>query len=463
MITPSLIRLVRGHIVHFLGDPSRDEQAIVDLVDGGLWIEQGKIVACKNWSTLLQDLSHRYHLTEQQLKHISSGVTQQLTLSPIVPNSTIHIHDYQGRLILPGFVDTHVHFAQTKVIGSFGCELLDWLTQYTFPQEMAFADAAYSDVSAEFFIQRLLAHGTTTASVYATVHPHSVDSVMHAAQQSQLRILAGKVMMDRHAPSALCDEAHQSAQQSADLIARWHGIERLRYSITPRFAPTSTALQLQLAGELFHSHADVHLQTHLSENLSEIAWVKQLFPQQSGYWDVYAHYGLIGKRSIFGHCIHLSAEEVADMAAAGSAAAFCPSSNLFLGSGLMNYQHLHAAGVQVGLGSDVGGGTSLSMLRTLADAYKALQLRQYALTAWQGFYLLTLGGAKALYLDEYIGNFEPGKEADFVVLNPAATEDLSWRLAGVSDTHQQLFALMSMGDERCIEATHILGKKYNIN
>lgn len=465
--------LIRGHVLHFVDDPARVGRfrALMAYQDGGLCIMDGHIFACRRWTDLLDELPHQIDLSADiwnQLKHLndsrqsSTRLQKKWTIAPAAETGRTVQHidyfDYGTCLVMPGLIDGHVHYAQTRVTGSYGCALLDWLNRYTFPEETRFADPEYAAASARHFIQQMVRHGTTTAAIFATVHPQSVDAILSAAQELQLRILSGKVMMDRHAPADLCDVAEQSAAESAALMERWHGVGRLRYCVTPRFAPTSTPLQLQLAGELYASRPDVHVQSHLAENHDEIDWVRQLYPAYEHYLGVYAAHGLIGPRSIFGHCLHLSEAEIHLMRDTGTAAAFCPSSNLFLGSGLFDFQRLHAAGIPIALATDVGGGTSLSLWRTLGDAYKVMQLQQQSLDAWQGIYQATLGAAKALYLDKFIGNFEPGKEADLVVIDPTGTTDLAWRLEGCDDLAEQLFAVMSMGDERCVVATHILGR-----
>jgi guanine deaminase len=369
------------------------------------------------------------------------------------------IYDYGNQLILPGLVDSHCHYPQAGVIASFGRQLLDWLNDYTFPAELAFADPQVAAATAEFFLDRLLAHGTTTASVFATVHFVSVDAFMAAADRRRLRMLCGKVMMDRNAPPGLCDSVTSAERDCGDLIERWHGRGRLRYSVTPRFAVTSTSAQLSLAGEIYRSRADLHVQSHLAENPDEIAWVKTLFPDCRDYLDVYARHGLTGPRTIYGHCIHLSPRERAEMATSGTAAAFCPTSNLFLGSGFFNHAEAAEAGIRVGLATDVGGGTSFSLIRTLGEAYKVAQVHHRLLPPLRAWYLATLGGAQALYLDEFIGNFTLGKEADCVVLNPRATPELAFRLQVESSLANTLFALLTLGDERCVSATHVLGER----
>lgn len=434
MIQTARDRLILGHILHFLADPGEADAAdsYEHYPDGALWIVDGHVA----------DLGPREALTRR--------------LDP-ARLAAAERHDYGDKLVLPGLIDTHVHYPQAKVIASFGRQLLDWLNDYTFPAEMAFANPEVAVRTADYFLDRLLAHGTTTASVFSTVHPGSVDAFMAAAEKRRLRMLTGKVMMDRHAPPGLCDTVADAERDCLALIERWHGKGRLRYCVTPRFAPTSTPAQLTLAGELYRSRPDLHVQSHLAENPDEIAWVRSLFPEARDYLDVYARHGLLGPRTIYGHCIHLSAAELAELRDTGTAAAFCPTSNLFLGSGFFNHAAAVDAGVRVGLATDVGGGSSFSLIRTLDEAYKVSQVHKRRLPPLRAWYLATLGGAQALYLDDFIGNFVIGKEADCVVLDPLATPELAFRLEQGCDLAQTLFALLVLGDERCVAATHILG------
>jgi guanine deaminase len=371
----------------------------------------------------------------------------------------VQVQHYPDQLIVPGFIDTHIHFPQTEMIGAYGEQLLEWLNTYTFPTEMQFSDPAYAQKIAAFFVQELLKNGTTTALVFCTVHPQSVDALFAAAEQHQMRLIAGKVMMDRHAPDALCDTADGAYSDSKALIEKWHGKGRNLYAITPRFAPTSTPEQLARAGELKTEYPDVYVHTHLSENKNEIAWVKELYPEQNGYLDVYRHYGLTGSRSVFAHCVHLEEQEWDCMHQTGSAIAFCPTSNLFLGSGLFPLKKTWDKQVKVGLGTDIGAGTSFNQLQTIQEAYKVQQLQGSKLSAFEALYHATLGGAKALDLADKLGNFNLGKEADFVVLDlqPTALQQLRQsRAKGLEDS---LFALMMMGDDRNIHATYIYGQR----
>lgn len=427
--------LVRGNLLHFLSDPGpQDDPAAWQYIeDGALLIVDGRIQRVGVWQDVLAAL-------------------------PAVTRDAARYFDYSGKLILPGLIDTHVHYPQLRVMGSYGRQLLDWLEHYTFPAEASFADRKVAEETAAFFLDRLLAHGTTTASVFATVHPHSVDAFFEAAQARRQRMLSGKVMMDRHCPDNLRDTAQTAFDDSQALIERWHGRGRLRYTVTPRFAPTSTEAQLEAAGALFRSAPEIHLQSHLSENRRELEWVGELFPGRKDYLDVYDHFGLLGPRAIYGHGIHLSADERARLAETQTAIAFCPSSNLFLGSGFFHYDAAQAAGLPVGLASDVGGGNSLSMIRTMAAAYMVSQAQHQPLSPWRAAYLATLGGARALGLDQFIGSFADNKEADFVVLDALGAPELGFRWRHAESLGERLFALIMLGDERCVCATHILGQ-----
>ena len=373
-----------------------------------------------------------------------------------LPTDT-ELQHYPDQLIVPGFIDTHIHFPQTEMIGAYGEQLLEWLNTYTFPTEIQFQDASYSEKIAEFFVQELLKNGTTTALVFCTVHPESVDALFNAATTRNMRLIAGKVLMDRHAPEALTDTAETAYTDSKALIEKWHGQGRNLYAITPRFAPTSTPEQLQKAGQLKAEYPDVYVHTHLSENKNEIAWVKELFPEREGYLDVYHHYGLTGSKSVFAHCVHLEDEEWDCMHQTDSAIAFCPTSNLFLGSGLFPLKKTWDKGVKVGLGTDIGAGTSFNQLQTLNEAYKVQQLQGEKLSAFEALYHATLGGAKALSLDDRLGNFNIGKEADFVVLDLNTTALQQLRQSRAKNIEDAFFALTMLGDDRNIAATYVYG------
>ncbi len=422
-------RVIRGSILHFLSDPAAGGDAWRYWDDGALIVENGKTTRAVDYAVLRSE--------------DTAGAV---------------IDDYKGMLVMPGFVDCHIHYAQVDVIASYGTQLLDWLERYTFPAERKFSDPEHAAIIAKFFFDELLRNGTTTASVFPTVHKASVDAFFTAALTRRMRMLAGKVMMDRNCPDFVRDDVDSAERDNRELIARWHGKDRLGYSLTPRFAPTSTPAQLALTARLIREFPGLHMQTHLAENKDEIKWVGELFPEADDYYDVYARAELVGPRALFAHCVHMSDANFARMAKAGDAIAFCPTSNLFVGSGLFDLKRARAAGVKVGIGTDVGGGTSYSMLRTLAEAYKVLQLNGINLDPMRAFHLATLGGADALGLAGGIGNFEAGKEADFVVLDLEATPVLARRTGIAGSLEERLFALMTLGDDRSVFATHLLGE-----
>ena len=369
------------------------------------------------------------------------------------------VERFDDGLILPGLIDCHVHFPQLDVIASYGRQLLEWLELYAYPGEARYSDAQYARAAAAFFLDELLANGTTTADVFATVHPHSADALFEAAAARGMRLIGGKVLMDRNCPPGLSDDPVSAYEESKALIERWHGRDRLGYAITPRFAITSSEAQLEAAGRLAAEYPDTWVHTHLAENDEEIAAVRTQFPWSESYLGVYDRYGLVRERSVFAHCLHLGAAERDRLAASGAAAAFCPTSNLFLGSGLFDLAAMRAAGVRVGLATDVGGGTSLSMLRTMAAAYEVLQLRGQSLPATAALYLATLGAARALRIDSQVGNLAPGKEADFIVVNPAGTRLAARRMAQLDTLEERLFALILLGDDRHIADTFVAGRR----
>lgn len=368
------------------------------------------------------------------------------------------VEDLSGKLITPGFVDAHIHYPQTDVIAAWGSQLLDWLTHHTFPAELAFADRAHADEAAAFFCDELLRNGTTSALVFGTVHKTSVEALFEAALARNMRLIAGKVLMDRHAPAGLTDTVASGRADTEGLIRAWRGRGRLGYAITPRFAVTSTDAQLTMAGEVAAAHPDVLIHTHMSENLDEIARVAELFPDCRDYLDVYARHGLVTPRSVFAHCVHAEPDALHRMSAAGASAAFCPSSNLLLGSGLFSLKQACDCGVTVGLGTDVGAGASFSLLHMMGEAYKVGQMGGEALDPMHAFYLATLAGARALKIDDKIGNLAPGKDADFLVLDLAATPLLGRRTAAARTISEKLFVLSLVGDDRAIERTYLAGR-----
>ena len=421
---------------------------------------RGRFLDIQNTVAQARDIHDQVRYVEDGLVIIQEGKIQwfgpwQEGQSRLPTNA--ELQHYPDQLIVPGFIDTHIHFPQTEMIGAYGEQLLEWLNTYTFPTEIQFRDASYSEKIAEFFVQELLKNGTTTALVFCTVHPESVDALFNAATTRNMRLIAGKVLMDRHAPEALTDTAETAYTDSKALIEKWHGQGRNLYAITPRFAPTSTPEQLQKAGQLKAEYPDVYVHTHLSENKNEIAWVKELFPEREGYLDVYHHYGLTGSKSVFAHCVHLEDEEWDCMHQTDSAIAFCPTSNLFLGSGLFPLKKTWDKGVKVGLGTDIGAGTSFNQLQTLNEAYKVQQLQGEKLSAFEALYHATLGGAKALSLDDRLGNFNIGKEADFVVLDLNTTALQQLRQSRAKNIEDAFFALTMLGDDRNIAATYVYG------
>lgn len=431
----SMRKAVRGRVLTFLGDPVELGVAASHryLPDGLVVIEAGMVTA----------------------------VGEATSLLPMLPPGTPVDH-HPDHLVLPGLIDAHIHYPQTQVIGSYGAQLLEWLQKYTFVEEQKFRDPAHAEYVARFFLDELLRNGTTTAVVYCTVRPESVDAFFAESQRRNTRMIAGKVLMDRGAPYGLLDTPETGYRDSKALLARWHGHGRQLYAITPRFALTSSEAQLEVAGALVREHPGTYMQTHLAENLDEIATARRLYPQASSYTDIYDRYGLLGSRSLFGHCIHLDEAELQRLSATGSVAVFCPTSNLFIGSGLFDLAMLRDARrpVRVGLATDVGGGTSYSMLRTAAEAYKVLQLRRQNLPALEAFYLMTLGNARCLGLEDRVGSLEPGREADLVVLDAAATPAMAHRMETIKgDLAEELFVLMTMGDDRAVRATYVAGER----
>ena len=425
----------RASVLHCLADPGEGSEpsALEYFADGLLVIEDGLIAQVGDASALLPQMGDGIVVTE-----------------------------YPGKIIVPGFIDCHVHFPQLDIIASYGEQLLDWLNRYAYPVEAQFADEAHARAVAGVFLDELLANGTTTALVFGTVHPHSADAIFEAAETRGMRLLAGKVLMDINCPAELQDDPVSAYEDSKALIERWHGKGRLGYAITPRFALTSSEEQLAAAGRLAAEYPDAWIHTHLAENTAEVEEIARQFPDSRSYLDVYDHFGLLRERAVFAHCLHMDDEDRQNMAKKGGAAAFCPTSNLFLGSGLFDLRKMRAANIRCGLGTDVGGGTSLSLLRTASEAYKVLHLQDQALPASRALYLATLGAAEALVLDDKVGNFERGKEADFVVLDPAGTA-LSERRTSVSSTIEEtLFAITMLGDDRHIAATYVAGQRFEI-
>ncbi|MDD1779769.1 guanine deaminase [Enterovibrio sp. ZSDZ35] len=406
-------------------------------------------------------LENSYQYFEDGILLIADGhVVKVGNAKEILPtlDDSVVVTELENKLITPGFIDTHIHYPQTGMIAAYGEQLLDWLNNYTFPEEKRFADKDYAREVAVQFLDELARNGTTTALVFGTVHKESVDVFFQESEKRNLRMIAGKVLMDRNAPDDLTDTPESGYEDSKALIEKWHNKGRLHYAVTPRFAPTSTSEQLRLAGKLLEEYPDVYMHTHLSENEKEIEWVQALFPESKNYLDVYDQHGLLSSRSVFAHGVHLCEGECSRLSETDSAIAFCPTSNLFLGSGLFPLSDMEAKGIKVGMGTDVGAGTSFSLLQTMSEAYKVMQLQGDKLHPFKSLYQATLGGAKALSLDNVIGNFESGKEADFVVLDLNATQLMRFRMEHAKSLEDKLFVLMTIGDDRTIANTYSYGE-----
>jgi guanine deaminase len=368
------------------------------------------------------------------------------------------VHDYGGGLITAGFIDAHVHYPQTGMIASWGKQLIDWLNTYTFPEETRFSDQKIADDVAKTYFDLALSNGTTSMCSFCTIHPESVDAFFNAAQNRGMRVAGGKTCMDRNAPDGLRDTPQTAYDDSKALLQKWHGVDRLSYAITPRFSPTSTPEQLDVMGTLWRENPDCLMQTHLSEQVPEIEWVNELFPDARDYLDTYESFGLIGKGALFGHSIHLKDREKARILESGASLVHCPTSNTFIGSGLFDMAGLKADGHNIGLATDTGGGSSFSMLRTMAAAYEVGQLRGASLHPAQLYWLATQSSAQSMHMDHQIGNLAPGMEADLVVLDLASTPVIAQRHARAETFWQALFPTIMMGDDRATKAVWINGK-----
>ncbi len=419
----------RASLLYFSDDPAFSEQACHWHEDGLLVVADGHIVAAGDYASV----------------------------APTLPAGT-PVTDYRGKLIMPGFIDTHIHYPQTDLIASPAEGLLPWLENHTFPLEREFADSRRAQETARFFLDELLRCGTTTAMVYCTVHPESVEAFFEESHARNLRMVAGKVMMDCNCPEFLRDTAESGAHDSEQLIRRWHGKGRQLYAITPRFAATSSPAQLQLAGELAQAHPEVFVQTHVAENTDEVAWIRKLYPHSRSYLDVYDSFGLLRERALFAHGIWLDDADWSRIAQTRSAVAHCPTSNLFLGSGLFDMRRADAVRARVALGTDVGGGTSFSLLQTMNEAHKVARMKGSHLPGLRLFYLATLGGARSLHLEGTIGSLAPGHEADFVVLDPQCTPLMARRTAQADGLEELLFVLALLGDDRAVQATYSAGR-----
>ena len=420
--------LLTGRTLSFDGDPTVNPESVRYTENGAVLVADGHIV----WTGQAGD----------EPADLSAGAAR---------------HDYGDNLILPGFVDGHVHYPQIGVIASFGAQLLDWLEKYTFPEEARFSDPDYADRTAKLFLDLLLANGTTTAAVYCTVHPESADAFFAESSARNLRMIAGKILMDRNAPESVRDTAQSGYDETKLLIEKWHGQGRNLYAVTPRFAPTSTPAQLEACGTLMSEFPDIYLQSHVSENTEEVKWVAELFPDARSYLDVYGRFGMLGARALYGHAIHMDDADLAQAAGTDTKFVHCPTSNLFIGSGLFRMQETRAAGVDVMLGCDVGGGTSLSPFATMKAAYEIAQFSGYSLTPEEAFWLSTSGGAETLSLGDRIGKLQPGYEADLVVLDVNSTPIIRQRMDRAESLRDMLFAQIILADDRAVRATYAGG------
>ena len=424
-------RVVRGRTLSFRDDP-RVQGGVVAYDDGAVVVDgEGRI----EWSGAFSKMPKKF--------------------------ANYVIDQFSDKIIVPGFIDAHVHFPQQRMIAAPAKDLLDWLNRFAYIEEARYSDSDFAADAAESFLSKLISHGTTSALAFSSVHKGAADCLFQAADKRGMCLITGKTMMDRNAPNSVLDTVETSARDSADLIAKWHQMGRMRYAITVRFAVTSTDAQLQAAGELYRDYPDCLMHTHISESVGEIEFVKQLFPWSKDYTDVYDRFNLLGANSIFAHGIHLSERECQSLHDSGSMVVHCPTSNNFLGSGLFDIDHLRAPGrpVNVGVATDVAGGTSYSMLQTLGEAYKVAILKGRSLTAYDGFYLATLGNARGLGMECDIGSLERGTYADLVVLDPLATDILAARDELSETLEDTLFALMMLGDDRAVHAVYIKGQR----
>jgi guanine deaminase len=423
------VTIFRGRLLEFTDEPMEGEAGggYRYTEDGALAVVDGVIAAQGEYSSVMRGFHEAVHV------------------------------DHRPHLIVAGFIDTHIHFPQMQVVGSYAGALMEWLNKYTFVEEQKFKDVSHAERIARCFFDELTNHGTTTAVAYCSVHTQSAEAFFAESERRNMRNAGGKVMMDRNAPPGLLDTAQSGYDDTKALIEKWHRRGRQVYAISPRFAVTSTPEQLEAAGALAREYPNCMVQTHLSENHAEIALVRELYPDSLDYTDVYAKYGLLGPKSLFGHCIHLSEREAAAMSESRSVAVFCPTSNLFLGSGLFDMARLRAANVRVAVATDIGGGTSYSMLKTLDEAYKVLNLQGQRFHPLRSFYQMTLGNARALSMEDKIGTLAAGTEADFIVLDARATSAMKLRMETVTTLSEELFLLQTMGDDRAVAQTYVAG------
>ena len=425
--------LLRGRTLSFVRWPETtdDHAAYRYEEDGGLLVRDGRVAASGSYA----DVARQAGADAKKI-------------------------DHRPHLLLPGFIDAHAHFPQMQIIASYGAELLDWLKVYTFPEETKFQNAQHGRRIARLFLDEMVRHGTTTVAAYCSVHKESAEAFFAEAHDRNMLTIAGKVMMDRNAPEGVLDTPQSGYDDTRALIAEWHGKGRQHYAITPRFAITSSPEQMEMAGALMREYPDLHMQTHLSENHAEIAFTQELYPWSKDYTDIYEHYGLLGRRSLFGHCIHLSEREADALSGSGSVAVFCPTSNLFLGSGLFDYQRYRKREkpLRMATATDVGGGTNYSMLRTMDEGYKVIALNGEKLNPLASFWQMTRGNAEALSLEEKIGTLDAGADADIIVIDSRATPGMRLRMETVETLAEELFLLQTLGDDRAVREVYVAGK-----
>lgn len=426
MVQVPFQRAIRGRLFWFVADPAIEGARAWRYIDDGILLIRNGLITAVGEAAVLE-------------RQLPAGI------------EVVHA----GRnLVMPGFIDPHIHIPQTQVIASYGAQLIDWLNRYTFVEEQRFANPAHARTNATFLLDTLLRNGTTTAVAFGSVHPVSVEAFLAEADRRNARMIAGKVMMDRNAPPALLDTPEQGYEDTRALIEHWHGHGRQMCAIAPRFAITSSPGQLAAAGALAKEFPECLVETHLAENHTEIALVRELYPECRDYTDVYDRFGLLGPKSLLGHCIHLSPRERARLIESGSVTVHCPTSNLFLGSGLFD-----PTGLRTAIATDIGAGTSYSMLETLNEAYKVQQLQGRSLSPLAAFHAITLGNAGAIGLEGRIGSFAPGREADLVMLDAAATPAMAHRMARAQSLEDELFVLMTLGDDRAVAATYLMGER----
>ena len=429
------MKIIKGRILQFVGNPFEVPiEKSVKVYEGGSLLIKGKFIAEIDYYSVLKK---KY------------------------PDA--YVYDYKDKLITAGFIDCHMHYPQTGIIASYGERLLDWLNKYTFPEELRFKNYDYAQNVASLTLDLCIKNGTTTASSFCTTSIESVNAFFNEAKKRKMLVVGGRTCMDRNAREDLLDTPKSSYDESEKLIKQWHDKDRIVYAISPRFAPTSSPEQLEALGHLWSKYPDCLMQTHLAEQPEEIKWVKQLYPDSTDYLNVYEKFGLVGKKSLFGHSIYLSEREIDCLRETGSSLAHCPTSNMFIGSGIFQLLKLASNNINIGLATDTGGGSSFSMIKTMSAAYEIAQLNGQSIHPAQLFWLATLGSSLSLNLDDKIGNLDVGKYADLVVINLSSTDVINQRRIRADNIWEELFPTIIMGDDRAIEETWISGSPVNIS